>query len=77
MYWSKCDYCGVIGTPVKTCVLHVNHNVCPLCCIICPERGHCSKPAWYPQVKAPRRPVKKVEEEKIKAVMKDLLERFG
>ena len=50
IFWERCDVCGR-HRPTRQCWLHPERSVCPYCCIACPERPICPKPAWYPQLR--------------------------
>ena len=50
IYWERCSLCWR-HYPTKTCWLHPELSVCPHCCLLCPERGHCPQPAWYPNLR--------------------------
>ncbi|MEB3786992.1 MAG: hypothetical protein GSR75_02665 [Desulfurococcales archaeon] len=48
--WERCDICGRHG-PVRECTLKPGLMVCPSCCLSCPLRDKCPKPAWFPELK--------------------------
>ncbi len=69
IYWERCDICGR-HRPTRQCWLHPERSVCPYCCLACPERGHCPRPAWFPSLRGavprriePREEAKKALEE--------------
>ena len=47
IFWERCDVCGR-HRPLRQCWLHPERMVCPYCCIACPERSSCPRPAWFP-----------------------------
>ncbi len=61
IYWERCSICGR-HYPTKTCWLHPELSVCPHCCLLCPERGHCPQPAWYPNLRLEAAVAEAVEE---------------
>lgn len=50
IYWERCSVCGRYHV-VKQCTLNGDLLVCPHCCITCPKRDSCPKPAWVIEVK--------------------------
>ncbi len=74
IFWERCSVCGR-HRPLKQCWLHPERSVCPYCCIACPERSVCERPAWYPSIKAavPRRGH---EAGKAQEVLEELLRRL-
>ncbi len=50
IYWEKCDICGR-HRPTRQCWLHPERSVCPYCCLACPERPQCPRPAWFPSLR--------------------------
>jgi hypothetical protein len=76
IYWERCDICGR-HRPTRQCWLHPERNVCPYCCLSCPERQLCPKPAWFPNLKivAPVRHARRAREEARKA-LEDLLRKL-
>ena len=78
-YWEKCDICGR-RRPTRTCWLYPDRNVCPYCCLACPERDHCPNPVWFPNLRPamprrPRSPEKRETKEAIKA-LEELLKKL-
>lgn len=73
-YWERCSICGK-HRPTKQCWLHPERQVCPYCCIACPERSVCPNPVWYPELRAsePRRRGR----EEARRALEELLERLG
>ncbi|ADV65484.1 hypothetical protein Desmu_1187 [Desulfurococcus mucosus DSM 2162] len=45
IYWERCSVCGY-HSPVKQCTLFPDLMVDAKCCLLCPKRGVCPKPAW-------------------------------
>ncbi len=50
IYWERCDVCGR-HRPTRQCWLHPERSVCPYCCLACPERNQCPRPAWFPSLR--------------------------
>lgn len=79
MYWEYCSTCWRY-LPTRTCWLHPEQQVCPYCCVACPERNMCPNPVWYSEFKIvieERKPSRKVEEkgEAVKA-LEELLKKL-
>ncbi len=75
IYWVRCDICGKYQV-TSECTLHPPINVCFICCLLCPERGMCSKPAWIPKItKLVKEKPPRVKKE-VEAVLQDLLKKL-
>lgn len=74
IYWERCDICGK-HKPVKQCWLHPERNVCPYCCLACPERSMCPNPVWFPSLRTAER-IEKKEDEEARRALEELLRRL-
>jgi len=74
IYWEKCSTCWR-HHPVRQCWLHPEDMVCVYCCLACPERRGCPRPAWLRELK----PVEAAGGggAEAKKVLESLLERLG
>ncbi len=74
IYWERCGVCGR-HKPTRRCTLNPELRVCPRCCLACPKREVCPRPAWFPtiQVQARRR-VSPSDKERL---LEELLSRLG
>jgi hypothetical protein len=63
IYWERCDVCGRY-LPTRQCTLHPELNVCIYCCLSCPERSRCPKPAWELKIVKLAKPSLSLEEKK-------------
>ncbi|WP_048061534.1 hypothetical protein [Hyperthermus butylicus] len=64
IYWERCSICGR-HRPTRQCWLHPERIICPYCCLACPERSICPRPAWFPtlrHVQPAAKPQPKLEE---------------
>jgi hypothetical protein len=60
--------------------MHPELLVCASCCILCPSRSVCPRPAWFPavgSVKARKAEAIMGETDVKKKVLEDLLKRLG
>lgn len=73
------EVCGICERPAitKSCSVDPETSVCPHCCVACTMRRECPRPSWLPEVRAeaPRRPVRRVADEKTR-ILEDLLKRL-
>jgi hypothetical protein len=76
IYWERCDVCGR-HRPTRQCWLHPERNVCPYCCLSCPERHLCPRPAWFPHLRkvVAAKPMRRPREE-AKRALEDLLKKL-
>ncbi len=53
--------------------------ICPHCCLTCPHRVKCPKPAWYPEIKPGVKPKPKISPKRREAekVFMELLSMLG
>jgi len=73
LFWERCSICGRHRL-VKECWLHPERNVCPYCCITCPERNDCPNPVWLPQlrIRVTRREARKEAEKALEELLAKL-----
>ncbi len=75
IFWERCSICGR-HRPTRQCWLHPERSVCPYCCIACPERGACPRPAWYPNLRLAERSVGREEGGEARKALEELLRRL-
>ncbi len=76
IYWERCSICGRYHV-LKQCTLNQDLLVCPHCCIACPKRSICHKPAWYAKLAVKTVAKPKKEAEKVFLELLDMLESTG
>ncbi len=75
IYWEKCGTCWR-HHPLRQCWLHPDVMVCAYCCLSCPERRGCPRPAWMREMEERAREAEARRAEARK-VLESLLERLG
>ncbi|KSW12346.1 hypothetical protein CF15_06290 [Pyrodictium occultum] len=75
IFWERCSICGR-HYPVKQCWLHSERNVCPYCCLACPERSICPKPVWFPKLRRLYARRRQEERTEAKKALEELLKRL-
>jgi len=73
IYWERCSICGD-HRPTLRCTLDPGLKVCPRCCLACPKRDECPRPAWFPEAHPSTRGEAVEDREKL---LEELLSRLG
>ncbi|MCY0868743.1 MAG: hypothetical protein OWQ48_05915 [Desulfurococcus sp.] len=76
IYWERCSFCGSYE-PVLQCTLFPDMSVDAKCCLSCPKRSVCPRPAWSFRIPAARRHSEESESSsQSRKKLLDLLERI-
>ncbi|MET1102171.1 MAG: hypothetical protein ABWW69_06840 [Pyrodictiaceae archaeon] len=78
IFWERCSICGRYY-PTKTCWLHPERNICPYCCLTCPEWNECPNRVWSPRITVTKKEAieeKKEMREEAKAILEELLKKL-